>query len=109
MPVTQEDYNEALKNFKSNIRLVNNAVEKKDFLVGSQVTIADVMLALPISMGYQTFLDPGFRKSVPHLDKWLLRCIALPEFKRRIGNVKPCQKTIKPTLAPKEEKKAAAP
>ena len=30
----------------------------------------------------------------------------MPEFVKRLGNVKPCQKTFKPIFAPKEEKKA---
>jgi elongation factor 1-gamma len=56
---------------------------------------------------FQVALDPGFRKSVENVAKWFERVTALPQFVKRFGKVKACQKTVKPHFAPKEEKKAA--
>ena len=57
-------------------------------------------------MAMQTVLDPGFRKSVQNFDKWFERMSKLPEVVKRLGNVRGCQRAMKPVLAQKEEKKA---
>jgi len=57
----------------------------------------------------QVALDPGFRKAMPNVTSWFENFIKLPQVVKRIGNIKLAQKTFKPILAAKEEKKAAAP
>ena len=48
-PVTQEDYNEAAKNIKAHIKTINSALEGKKWLVGEEMTIADVVVAMFLS------------------------------------------------------------
>lgn len=91
------------------MRVFHNALDKKEFLVGSGVTLADITLFSHIYIACQTILDAGFRKSVANFDKWFERMAKMPEVRRRLGNVKGCARALKPTLAAKEEKKAAAP
>jgi len=46
---------------------------------------------------------------MPNVSNWLEGLIKLPEFVSRIGNVKFCQKALKPVLAEKKEEVKAAP
>ena len=103
-PVTQDVYNNALNGLKQKLRLLHTALEKRDFLVGNHVTIADVAVVCHASLAMQTVLDPGFRKSIANFDKLFTKVTGLPEFRKRLGNVKACQRAMKPEL-PKEEKK----
>lgn len=84
---------------KADIRIVHNALEKRDFLVGNNVTIADIAMFGHFYVAMQTILDPGFRKSVQNFERWFLAIAARPEVRRRLGNVKPCQRAMKPILA----------
>ena len=43
-----ETYNKHLTEFKSGLRLIHNALDKKEFLVGSKITIADILIACHI-------------------------------------------------------------
>lgn len=108
-PVEAEAYNEALKTVKENLRVLNTHLQGKDYLVGGSITVADILVAVHLVLPMQLALDPGFRKAMPNVTSFFEKFIKLPQVVKRLGNVKLCQKTIKPQLPPKEEKKAAAP
>jgi elongation factor 1-gamma len=92
---------------KSNIRLINSALQGKEYLVGNKITVADLVIVVALILPFQVTLDPGFRKSVENVSKYFERVTALPQFVKRFGKIRACQKSIKPVLAAKEEKKAA--
>lgn len=106
-PVDAEVYNDAVKLYKENLRTLNTHLQGKDFLVGSNLTVADVVVALHLVIPMQVALDPGFRKAMPNVTAWFEKFIKLPQVVKRIGAIKLAQKTIKPILAAKDEKKAA--
>jgi len=62
--VTMADWNEASKNVKAHVKTLNTALEGKKWLVGNEMTIADVFVALMLSYSFQTVLDSGFRKAM---------------------------------------------
>jgi elongation factor 1-gamma len=108
--VESDCYNNAVKELKDFIRVLNTHLQGKDFLVGSTATVADVVAAITLIPAYQTSLDGGFRKAMPNVTSWLERFIALPEVINRLGHIKFAAKIIKPQAPPKkEEKKEAAP
>jgi len=60
-----------------------DTVEKSltgQFLVGSEVTLADISLVCALLEVYCTMLDANARKSWPKLEAWFDRCVALPQF-----------------------------
>lgn len=69
----QDEYNKALTAHKADLRLINSALEKKDFLVGNNVTIADIVVFGSSYLQMSIALDPGFRKSIPHFDAWFMK------------------------------------
>lgn len=52
------------------------------------MTVADVMVAVALSVAFQTVLDAKFRKTFKNVSEWYAKCIGLPSFVRRMGYVK---------------------
>lgn len=91
---------------------MNTALEGKKFLLGDDLSVADIIIANCLMYGFQTVLDQGFMKSIKNVNEWAARVFALPEHIHVFGKVQMCQKPLKPILAEapkKEEKKKAAP
>ena len=51
-------------------KVLNDHLKDKHFLVGNNLTIADVVAACSLIMAYQTVLDAGFRKGMPAVTEW---------------------------------------
>lgn len=98
-----------MKETKDVIRHVNSHLQGKTQLVSNRLTVADIYLAVPLILLFQTSLDGGFRKAVPNVNSWIESFIKLPEVVTRIGHVKFCSKVIKPTLVEKKKEEAPKP
>ena len=108
--VMQNDWNEAAKNLKAHLKVMNTALEGKKWLAGAEASVADVIVAAALMLNFQTTLDAGFRKAMKNVDAWASACYALPSFKKIFGNVQMCAKPLKPVcVAEKKEVKKAAP
>ena len=108
--VQQNDWNEASKNLKAHLKVMNTALEGKKWLAGDEASVADVIVAAALMLNFQTTLDAGFRKAMKNVDAWASACYALPSFKKIFGNVQMCAKPLKPVcVAEKKEVKKAAP
>lgn len=81
----------------------------KTQLVGNRLTVADIYIAVPLILLFQTTLDGGFRKAVPYVSSWIEAFIKIPEVIARLGNVKLCSKVIKPTVIEKKKEEAPKP
>ena len=73
---------------KENLKMLNNAIKGKTFIVGSQLTIVDIYLTLIQLELQQAILDPNFRNSMSNLNSHFKQITALPEFRSRMGIVK---------------------
>jgi elongation factor 1-gamma len=93
--VKAEVFQAGVKNIKSVVKVLNDHLAEKHFLVGDNLTIADVVAACSLIMAYQTVLDAGFRKGMPHVTEWFERCVGLPSFVRRLGYIKMTQNAFK--------------
>lgn len=112
--ISQPDWNEALNNVKKNVRVMHTALEGKKWLVGDELSIADIVLANSLLYAFQTVLDAGFRKSVKNVDAWATACYAYEPMVKVHGKVALAAKPLKPvTVAEKKEepkkKQQAAP
>lgn len=103
--VLQKDYNESMTAIKANAKILNENLKNKDWLVGANATLADIVLACHFMSAQQTILDAGFRKAMPAYSAWFERVVALPEFVAVCGKVKSAAKPIKPTIKAEEKKK----
>lgn len=109
--IETEAFNNAIKELKEQVRVLNTHLQGKTYLVGDKLSVADIQVAFSLILPFQVALDGGFRKSVaPNVTAWLERFIALPEVVKRLGHVKFAAKPQKAVAPAKkeEEKKPAA-
>jgi hypothetical protein len=80
-------------------------------MVGHTITLADISVCCALVDGLTLVLDPDFRKPYGNLMRWFDLCLAQPEFKAVLGDVKLCGGAAKAKAAPKEAapKKEPAP
>lgn len=107
--IMQDTWNNAMKDLKSHLKVVDGALKDKKWLVGDSMTVADVYLAVTLMLNFQTTLDGGFRKAMKNVNGWAEACFANASVKKVFGGVQMCAKPLKPlcTVPKKEEKKAA--
>jgi len=110
-PTEEKAFNNALRDTKDALMNINNHLKNgnKTHLVSNRLTVADIFLAVPLIILFQSSLDGGFRKAVPQVTSWLENFIKHPEVISRIGNVKFCAKAIKPIFAEKKKEEAPKP
>jgi glutathione S-transferase len=104
--VTQDAYTTSANAIKANAKTLNTHLTGKQWMVGSNVTLADLVIASHFIMAQQTILDGGFRKAMGNFAAWFERVTALPEFIKVVGHIKVAQKSIKPQIKVEEKKVA---
>jgi glutathione S-transferase len=108
--IPQSDFNDLVKNLKSEIKTLDTHLKGRSYLVGESVTTADIIASCALILPFQSVLDAGFRKGMPNVSEWFQRCMGLPNFIGRLGYVKVTEKALKawdPNAKP--EPVAAAP
>jgi len=94
--MTDAVFKDKLGALKSNLKVLNNHLNGKHFLVGESLTIADVGIACALSYFMGTVLGAGERKAFVNVVNWFERCTSLPSFIRRMGYVKMTEKAFRP-------------
>jgi len=106
----KEDVKKALKELEA-------ALSPGPYLLGAEVTLADIAVVCSLKEGFCRVFDPAYRKPFPKVSAWFEKCCALPQFKSVLGDVALCAKAeaakaftpppaAKAAAAPKDNKKA---
>jgi len=80
----------AKEDVKRAMTVLNNHLLHNTFMVGHQITLADITVCCALVDGFKLVLDEQFRKPFGNLMRWFSLCIAQPEFKSVLGEVKLC-------------------
>ncbi|KAI1417055.1 glutathione S-transferase [Hypoxylon sp. FL1857] len=81
-PFDEQKYNSSVASVERALKRLEVALEGgKKYLVGDNVTLADIMVAGPLYFGSKFLIDAEMRKNVPNVVAWLKGLSALPEFK----------------------------
>lgn len=88
-------FNEHIKTLKTNMMTLNKYLDGKYYLVGGNLTIADIMVASYLVIPMQTVFDGGYRKAIPHVTEWFERIVSLPSFVKSCGYIKLSEKAFK--------------
>lgn len=94
------------------MKILDTALEGNYYLVGDNVTIADLVMATYLIMPFQTVFDGGYRKAIPNVTEWFERVTRLPSVVKHVGYVKLSDKPFKsfdPNAKVEPIKQAAAP
>ena len=97
--VDPEGHANALKEVKEQLKILNNALNLKDFLVSNRFTLADVAVFVALYIPFTMALDAGFRKNMPHVSAWFERVAKRPEVLKIVGHVHLPSKAMKPATA----------
>ena len=101
-------FNESVKATKEMAKVLNKALAGKQWLVGNQMTLADIYVFSICASSFQTILDGGFRKAMANLNKWFDAVSSNQAIVKRFGQVKACAKALK-QASPAAEKPKEAP
>ncbi|KAK7913880.1 hypothetical protein PG985_011583 [Apiospora marii] len=96
MPYSEAAYENAAKNLERALKRVDQATDggAKKFLVGEELTMADIMVAGPLFFGQGFLIDQKMREAAPGAIKYLDNLAAMPEFKNVFGEVKKCETRV---------------
>ena len=73
---------------KENIKSLNNSLKNREWLVGEQMTVADLQLTLAIVELEQCIMDTNFRNSINNLNAHFKKVTESEVIRGRIGCVK---------------------
>ncbi|EDV29830.1 Elongation factor 1-gamma [Trichoplax sp. H2] len=74
------------------LKVLNNDLSTRTFLVGERVTLADISLACNLYHLFKQVLDPAFRAPYPNVNRWFTTLVNQPQFRNVIGEFKFCEK-----------------
>jgi len=108
----QRTYGMGMKELRKHLEALDSHLKLRNFLVGYQMTIADVFIAINLILPFQLILDQDFRKNgAPNLSRFMKIVLEMPAFVNTVGKVTFCKKGMLPlfNLNKPEEKKEQIP
>merc|ERR1719428_1965525 len=91
--------------------ILNKHLESNTFMVGHQVTLADITIACSLLDGFVHIMDKAYRDQFPNLVRWFQTCVSQPQFEKVLGSVTMLggkgapKKEAAPKESPKKEDK----
>ena len=90
----KQDHGKAVAHIKKCLELLDNALLTRTFLVGERVTLADISVCCDLFLVYKHVLDPATRAPYGNVNRWFMTCINQPQFKKILGEVSLCVKSV---------------
>ncbi|XP_062978383.1 valine--tRNA ligase [Elgaria multicarinata webbii] len=81
----------AVAELQNLLRVLDEHLKLRTYLVGEAVTLADVTVACSLLLPYKHVLGQALRTSYTNVTRWFLTCINQPEFQAVLGPVKLCE------------------
>jgi len=115
LPPNKQAIDRAKEDIKKILDYLNNHLLTRTYLVGERITLADIVVLCTILPLYQFLLEPSVREPYVNVNRWFNTLVNQPQFKKVLGDVVLCTKTItsdttakKPEPKAKQEKKEKA-
>ena len=83
-----ELFNQLSNEYKDNAKVLNGALSKTQYLVGSELTIADLLFSLSQVEMQQALMEVNLRNSMQHINTAFKRTCEMAEWRSRLGNIK---------------------
>ncbi|KAI8646842.1 hypothetical protein BD408DRAFT_409302 [Parasitella parasitica] len=93
---------------KRALSALNTVLLTKTYLVGNEITYADIAVVTALIPSFTLVLDKAARAQFKNVTRYLTTVVAKPTFKKFLGDVTLCETPLKFTPPKKEEKKKAA-
>nr|XP_022332183.1 elongation factor 1-gamma-like [Crassostrea virginica] len=88
----KQETEKAKEQVKKALGVLNGHLSKRTFLVGERISQADIAVACNLLQLYKYVLDPSFRASFVHTNRWFTTLINQPQFSAVIGSFNLCNK-----------------
>ncbi|KAL2262987.1 hypothetical protein VTK26DRAFT_8716 [Humicola hyalothermophila] len=96
IPYDEAKYQEYVGKFERALQRIEVALQGgKKFLVGDQLTLADVMVLGPLFMSSKFLFDAEMKKLAPSVEGYLRGLLEVPELKKAFGELGVCEKRVK--------------
>lgn len=104
MPFNKEAYEKAKTDLAAGLKTLNDYLLTKTYLVGDQITLADITVASALLYPMKLVCDKAYLKPFGNAVRWFTTCVNQPEFKKVLGDVVMCKKETMAAgqAAPKE-------
>ena len=89
-------YNASEKLCEKALRMFNDHLKTRTFVVGYQITLADIALASMLIPLYRYLLGPKHRKKYPNLTRHFDYMVHQPSFQKVVGRVWLCEVALRP-------------
>ncbi len=89
---------------KSFSKVIDHQLTISKFLIGEEVTLADIIIGSFLNVHFVMRFEESFRNSVPHLSAWFSALSVSEQFAKVYGEIKLCKQERLPKVK-KEEKK----
>ncbi|KAL7086361.1 hypothetical protein ACP275_14G334400 [Erythranthe tilingii] len=89
---------------KRALEALNIHLASKTYLVGHEITLADIVMACNLSIGFKAIMTKSFTCQFPHVERYFWTLVNQPNFKKIFGDVKQAE-----SIPPVASKKPAQP
>jgi len=87
MKMDNTKFTDLVKKLKESIKIMNNHLNGKQWLVGDKLSLADIVAGSILTPAFQLVLDAGFRKGMKNAGEWFERFVAVPGVVKAAGNI----------------------
>ncbi|KAH6845650.1 glutathione S-transferase [Chaetomium sp. MPI-CAGE-AT-0009] len=95
-PYDEARCNQLLAGFARAVaRLDAELKDGRQFLVGGQLTLADIMVVGVLQLGAKFFMDKEMRKDLPNVEAYVKRVMEVAEMKAAFGDLHLCETRVK--------------
>merc|ERR1719277_565218 len=110
MPDSPDVTKKAKDDVKKALEQLESTLKSSPYLIGSFISLADIVVVCSLREAFQKVFDPAFRKPFPKVIAWFEGCCGMPQFKAVLGAVQLCKEAAKPIpVKPEFQQAAAAP
>ncbi|CDH60277.1 elongation factor 1 gamma domain-containingprotein [Lichtheimia corymbifera JMRC:FSU:9682] len=103
-PYMKPNVDAGIEKVKRAMDALNKVLLTKTYLVGEDITFADIAVVTSLVLGYKLVFDKTFRSQYKNVNRYFTTCINKPQFKEALGEITLCETALKYT-PPKKEKK----
>ncbi|KAK5628342.1 hypothetical protein RRF57_004057 [Xylaria bambusicola] len=94
-PMNEAAFDRHVENLEKDVKALEKALEGgKKYLVGDEVTMADLMVVSFMYYITKYFADAEMRKTAPNLMAYFESFAAVPEYKKYFGEAEYCEKRL---------------
>ena len=94
MPFSADAYEKAKTDLAAGMSVLEKHLAGKTYLVGDQITLADIVVASTLLYPFKLVCDKKYLKDYANVTRWFQTCTSQPEFQQVVGQVTMCKKEI---------------